>query len=222
MLDDAFQHRRIARDLDIVLLDALEPFGFGHVFPRGTLREPVEGLRRADVVALSRADLLERPARDEIRRRVQRLSPRALWLEISHAADTLENASGEKQTVASLAGRPVAAFCGLGNPTGFRHTLDTCGYQTVAFREFPDHHAYTAADIESLSAWADELQTGRAGIEAVVCTSKDLVKLGIIKLDGDRLGRLPLWSLSISLSFLRGQADFERVLGNLLPGKEGK
>ena len=59
MLDDGFQHRRIARDLDIVLLDALEPFGFGHVFPRGTLREPVEGLRRADVVVLSRADLLD-------------------------------------------------------------------------------------------------------------------------------------------------------------------
>ena len=56
LLDDAFQHRRIARDLDIVLLDAFEPFGFGHVFPRGTLREPLEGLRRADIVALSRAD----------------------------------------------------------------------------------------------------------------------------------------------------------------------
>ena len=59
ILDDAFQHRRIGRDLDIVLLDAFEPLGFGHVFPRGTLREPLEGLRRADLVALSRADVLE-------------------------------------------------------------------------------------------------------------------------------------------------------------------
>ena len=59
ILDDAFQHRRIGRDLDIVLLDALEPLGFGHVLPRGLLREPVEGLRRADLVALSRADVLE-------------------------------------------------------------------------------------------------------------------------------------------------------------------
>ena len=60
LLDDAFQHRRIARDLDIVLLDAFEPFGFGRVFPRGTLREPLEGLRRADLVALSRADFWTR------------------------------------------------------------------------------------------------------------------------------------------------------------------
>ena len=66
LLDDGFQHRRIARDLDIVLLDALEPLGFGHVFPRGTLREPLEGLARADVVVLSRADLVapDRRARD--------------------------------------------------------------------------------------------------------------------------------------------------------------
>ena len=68
ILDDAFQNRRIARDLDIVLLDALEPFGYEHVFPRGTLREPLGGLERADVVALSRAELLDSSQREEIRR----------------------------------------------------------------------------------------------------------------------------------------------------------
>ena len=70
VLDDAFQHRRIARDLDIVLLDALEPLGYEHVFPRGTLREPVEGLARANVIALSRADLLTAEQRRAIRERV--------------------------------------------------------------------------------------------------------------------------------------------------------
>ncbi len=85
VLDDAFQHRRIARDLDIVLLDALEPLGYGHVFPRGTLREPVEGLARANVVALSRADLLTAEQREAIRNRVAKLSPRAAWIEVVHA-----------------------------------------------------------------------------------------------------------------------------------------
>ena len=211
VLDDGFQHRRIARDLDIVLIDALEPFGFEHVFPRGTLREPVDGLRRASVVALSRAELLDKTSRVEIRQRVQRLAPRAVWLEVSHKADTLENASGEKQPVESLAGRPIAAFCGLGNPQGFRHTLDACTYQTADFREFADHHAYSAGDIESLSAWADKLQTGRPELAAVICTAKDLVKLNV-----DRLGRLPLWSLSIEPAFLDGRAAFERVLENVL------
>ena len=85
VLDDAFQHRRIARDLDIVLLDALEPLGYEHVFPRGTLREPVEGLARADVVALSRADLLTAEQRAAIRDRVAKLSPEAVWVEVVHA-----------------------------------------------------------------------------------------------------------------------------------------
>ena len=71
VLDDGFQHRRIGRDFDIVLLDALAPFGFGHVFPRGTLREPIEGLRRADAVVLSRADLLDPSQREDIWRTVR-------------------------------------------------------------------------------------------------------------------------------------------------------
>ncbi len=75
LLDDGFQHRRIARDLDIVLLDALAPFGFGHVFPRGTLREPLAGLRRADAVVLSRADLLDSSEREEIWQTVRAHAP---------------------------------------------------------------------------------------------------------------------------------------------------
>lgn len=211
VLDDAFQHRRMARDLDIVLLDALEPFGFGHVFPRGTLREPLTGLARAHVVALSRAELLDSAARSEIRQRVKSLAPEALWLEVSHAADALENSSGERRPIKALAGRPVAAFCGLGNPAGFRHTLEACGYRSVAFREFPDHYSYGPADIESLTDWVEDLRAQEPGLEAVICTSKDLVKLGV-----DRLGRVPLWSLSISLAFLHGRMEFERALQALL------
>ena len=85
VLDDAFQHRRIARDLDIVLLDALEPFGYEHVFPRGTLREPLAGLARAHIVALSRADLLTAEQRSTIRDRVAQLSPQAVCVEVVHA-----------------------------------------------------------------------------------------------------------------------------------------
>ncbi len=85
VLDDAFQHRRIGRDLDIVLLDALEPLGYEHLFPRGTLREPVQGLARADVIALSRADLLAADERGAIHDRVLKLSPKAVWVEVVHA-----------------------------------------------------------------------------------------------------------------------------------------
>ncbi len=206
VLDDAFQHRRIHRDLDLVLLDALEPFGFGHVFPRGTLREPVSGLRRAHVVVLSRADLLEADLRARLRREVRRYAPRAVWAEGAHVPQSLVSSGGESQPLDALADQPVAAFCGIGNPAGFRHTLESCGYRAVDFREFPDHYAYGRADVESLAAWADRLD-----VAAVVCTRKDLVKLRI-----DRLGRHPLLAVSIGLEFLAGQADVEAKLEGIV------
>ena len=96
----------------------------------------------------------------------------------------------------------MAAFSGIGNPAGFRHTLGQCGYQAADFREFPDHHPYDRADVESLAAWADRLE-----VAAVVCTHKDLVKLSI-----DRLGRRRLWAVTIGLEFVAGQAALETAL----------
>jgi len=207
LLDDAFQHRRIARDLDIVLLDALEPFGFDHVFPRGTLREPVAGLRRAQIVVLSRADQISPAQRAAIRATVARLTPQAHWAEAVHAPQVLRSAAGQSQPLAALAGRRVAAFCAIGNPAGFRHTLCACGVQTVELREFPDHHRYTAADVAELSRWADQLS-----VDAVLCTHKDLVKLNALQ-----LGPRPLWAVEIGVQFLTGQTEFEEQLSGVLP-----
>ncbi|MHC4404870.1 MAG: tetraacyldisaccharide 4'-kinase, partial [Planctomycetota bacterium] len=124
LLDDAFQHRRIHRDLDVVMLDAAEPFGFDHVFPRGTLREPPHGLRRAHVAVLSRADMIGPEERAAIRQRVLRYAPQIGWAEVAHAPRVLRSAAGREEPVDALRGRPVAAFCGIGNPAGFRHTLE--------------------------------------------------------------------------------------------------
>ena len=220
VLDDAFQHRGIARDLDIVMLDALEPLGYEHVFPRGTLREPVEGLARANVIALSRADLLTAEQRRVIRDCVATLSPEAAWVEVVHAPLALVAAghgrgpAGEtpaphvgetpaiQQPLEMLRGRRVLAFCGLGNPAGFRHTLKVCGYDVVKFHEFPDHHAFGPGDLNSLIAAARQAEA-----EALVCTQKDLVKIGT-----DRLGDLPLWAIRVGIDFLAGQEPFEKEL----------
>jgi tetraacyldisaccharide 4'-kinase len=204
LLDDGFQHRRIARDLDLVLLDALEPLGFGHVFPRGTLREPPEGLARADVVALSRADLLAPDQRAEIRQAVQRYAPQAGWLELAHAPQALVGPE-MAAPLESLAGQRVLAFCGIGNPAGFRHTLAGCGYEVVEFLAFPDHYAYNPRDLESLATAARRLD-----VAAVVCTEKDLVKL-----DRGRLGERPLWAVRIGVEILAGRAAFEARLAAL-------
>src|SRR6478752_9540801 len=108
LLDDGFQHRRLSRDLDIVLLDALEPFGFEHVFPRGTLREPLAGLQRANVVCLSRADAISPSERETIRKRVADIAPQAAWCEAAHSASKLVNARGESQSLEFLARHRVA------------------------------------------------------------------------------------------------------------------
>lgn len=207
VLDDAFQHRRIHRDLDIVLLDALQPFGWEYVFPRGLLREPPSGLRRADVVVLSRSDAVSGEQREAIRRRVAEWAPNALWVEVAQRPVGLRTAEGTQETLAQIAGQRVAAFCGIGNPAGFRHTLQTCGCQVADFREFPDHHPYPARDLESLARWADGLDE----IVAIVCTHKDLVKI-----PRSQLGGIPLRALEIGLEFTVGGSAFEQMLAKLV------
>lgn len=210
VLDDGFQHRRLARDLDIVLLDALEPFGFGHVFPRGMLREPLSGLQRAQVLALSRADLVDAERRGAIEREARRYAPNAEWLECRHAPQGLRSAEGREGSLEALRGQRVAAFCGLGNPEGFRRTLAGAGLDVVAWRVFPDHHAYTREDVESLRAWVASER-----VDAVLCTHKDLVKLGI-----DQLGPCPLWALAIGLEIMQGEQELIDRLEMLRPSPE--
>jgi tetraacyldisaccharide 4'-kinase len=205
VLDDGFQHRRLARDLDIVLMDALEPFGYEHVFPRGTLREPLAGLRRADVVCLSRADTISIAERDAIRSRVCELAPQALWCECTHTATGLVNAVGRTEPLSALAGRRVAAFCGIGNPAGFRHTLLRTGCQIAAWREFPDHHAFTAGDLAELSALCESCQAN-----VLVCTQKDLVKLGRESLAGR-----PVRAVAIEMQFIAGQEELEQKVSGV-------
>lgn len=207
VLDDGFQHRRLARDLNVVLLDALEPFGFGHVFPRGFLREPLDGLGRADVIVLSRADLVDKERRREIWQAVRRYAPGAIQAEATHAPRSLVSADGEEMSLDAIRDQSVAAFCGIGNPDGFRRTLEQCGCRLAGFREFPDHHRYTSLDLDPLAEWCRGL-----GVAAAVCTGKDLVKM-----PGARLGDVPLWAVRIEMQFLAGQDRFESRLKALCP-----
>jgi tetraacyldisaccharide 4'-kinase len=208
LLDDGFQHRRLARDLDIVLLDALEPFGHEHVFPRGTLREPLAGLARAHVVCLSRASAIATHEREAIRRRVATYAPNTVWCETAHSPTRLVNASGETQPLVSLAGKRVAAFCGIGNPAGFRHTLESTGAQIVAWREFPDHHAFAEADKKELASLM-----AHSDAELVLCTQKDLVKLR-----QDVISSRPLWAVEIEMQFLAGRELLEELVVRIANG----
>ncbi len=197
LLDDGFQHRRLRRDFDLVLLDATEPFGFGHVFPRGALREPLSGLKRANAVCLTRSDAIPSTRREEIRRIVERFAPQALWSEARHAPQQLVNSSGEAAQLSQLSGRKVLACCGIGNPAAFRASLTSAGALLVGQCEFPDHHGYTLDDIELIVR-----EAYRTNPDFIVTTCKDLVKLG-----EDQLGKFPVWALAIEVAFLSGETE---------------
>lgn len=205
ILDDGFQHRRLRRDLDIVLIDALNPWGYGYLLPRGLLREPRSSLRRADVIVVTRVNQATDEQLRSIRARIARdssLQP----IEVSFPATRLVNATGEIHEVSTLIDQPLAVFCGIGNPQGFRESLLSLGLNIAAQREFPDHHRYTREDVTELSEWIRDTQ-----VAAVIVTQKDLVKLKV-----DRLGDVPLWALEIGCEVSAGESVLNAALNRVL------
>ncbi len=202
VLDDGFQHRRLARALDIVLIDATDPWAAGYLFPRGGLREPRPNLRRAGLILLTRCDAVEAAVLSDLRATIQRLSPAVPLAQSIHAP--LELLAGEaRKPVEGLRGRPVAAFCGIGNPDAFRRTLIDLGADVRDFRAFPDHHPYSRGDVEELQRWAGE----QAPDAWLVTTQKDWVKLRV-----DELGGRPLWAVRIGLKITDGQDRFDQAV----------
>jgi tetraacyldisaccharide 4'-kinase len=208
ILDDGFQHRRLGRDLDLVMIDALDPFGVEQLFPRGLLREPVRSLRRASAVILSRADLLEPVERVAIQRKVQSLASSAPFIESRHAPLDLIDGEGQVYPLDDLTGKDVVAFCGIGNPEGFERTLGPRCRRILDLRIFPDHHLYTAGDVGSLTCWVRDHHANLA-----LTTQKDLVKLRTAT-----LGAVPLRALRIGLEITDGLNALESLLRPLVPG----
>ena len=207
VLDDGFQHRRLARDLDLVLLDATEPWGFGYLFPRGGLREPPAELGRASAVILTRCNRLNGRERGRLREAVIRAVPGAPIIETSHRPIDLVNSERVTAGLERLSGRTVAAFCGIGNPEAFRHTLIDLGAKVVAWRTLADHHRYSPRDVEELQLWA-----GRLPAECLIATTqKDLVKIRTVYLGGKEL-----WAVRIRLQVDAGERELHMMLDSVL------
>jgi tetraacyldisaccharide 4'-kinase len=169
LLDDGFQTVRLARTQDIVLIDALDPFG-GGIFPLGRRREPRRSLARASAIVVTRVE------RDQdiagLRRMIRNFNPGAP-IYVSHVAPRtwVDYETKMAQPACEKLG-PVAAFCGLGNPAAFWQTLEGLGIE-IAFRwAFGDHHYYKPAELERLSK-----QAADCGADTLVTTEKDVMNL---------------------------------------------
>lgn len=206
VLDDGFQHRRLGRDLDVVLIDCTRPWGFGYQLPRGLLREAVGGLKRADVVVLTRVDQVDASELAEIEERIKRIHPEAARVQIRFQPTRWRNVAGETRELGALTSQSAIAFSGLGHPENFWLTLRQLGISTAAQIAFPDHHHYSAADLNDLA-----VQAQNSGASVLLTTLKDLVKLDTTELAG-----IPVWALEIEVAFEQGEDRFNAALDQVI------
>ncbi|PYS90320.1 MAG: tetraacyldisaccharide 4'-kinase [Acidobacteria bacterium] len=189
ILDDGFQHLRLARDLNLVTLDASAPWGGGHLLPRGRLREPLAGLKRADCLIITRAELAN--DLEGLRATAAQLSAgRPIFnARTSTQRIRLLTTNDEADTFALDAlVQPLMAFCAIGNPQAFFTHARNAGYDLSQTRVFPDHHNYTQTDVDALTRAA-----AQHGARALITTAKDAVKLRSLHFS------LPCFVLEIAL-----------------------
>ncbi|MDQ3800806.1 MAG: tetraacyldisaccharide 4'-kinase [Acidobacteriota bacterium] len=187
VLDDAFQHRRVRRDLDIVCVDATNPFGNGKILPGGILREPLPNLKRADAIVITRANLVEAERIAELKRRLSQINPDGKIFVSENKISNLINLkefpakaqSGEGAESAAIltsggrqAASNYAAFCALGNPESFFEQLRREKFNLIFTRVFRDHHRYTQKDVDEM-----EREAAAGGAQIFLTTAKDAVKL---------------------------------------------
>lgn len=176
VLDDGFQHRRLARDLDLVLVDATRPWGLLAIegkapvralLPRGLLREPPSSLARADALVITRSDALAPHALAELERELHALAPACPILLARHRAVRLVDERGAEHALERLRGAQVELVSAIGNPQALRASVESLGARVSAEQRFPDHHRYTREEASALNA----------GGALLVTTTKDAVKL---------------------------------------------
>lgn len=192
LLDDGFQHLRLARDVDILLIDALDPFGGGDVFPLGRLREPLKGLERADAILITRTDLAATAA--AIERAVRRWNSHApIFRARVQPESWVEHRSGRSYSLSERPFERPAAFCGLGNPQSFLRTLENLGVAPAYWVPFEDHHRYRPHELRHLSH-----HSRASNADALVTTEKDAVNL--CESADDLLAPLPLYWLKVTMA----------------------
>jgi len=204
LLDDGFQYLPLRGSLNLLLVDKQNPFGNHNLLPRGILREPIEHLRRADYVFLTKSD---GQLDADLEALIRRYQPEGDFIECAHHPKYLQrHGPGQVQEpLEMLRGQRVAAFSGIAVPEGFENFLRDLGAQLVCNRRFIDHHRYTE---EELHAFFAEAQEARASL--VVTTEKDDVRIA-----QDFDGGLPFYYMRLEVDILRGASGFEEAVSRL-------
>lgn len=199
ILDDGFQHWELARDLNIVLIDSRNPFGNGHLFPRGVLRESKRSLERADVIVLTKSNGMA-VGTNSIRKEVSAIGKNAIILEAAHVPKHFyEGRAKRVHDLSMVRAKRVILLSSIGDPLYFEETVNGLGADVIEHIKFPDHHNYKKKDIERVTTRCDERH-----FDLIVTTEKDIVKLNRLGLS---IGSYKVLTLVIEMRILSGKEN---------------
>lgn len=194
ILDDGFQHLRLFRDTDIVVIDSVNPFGNGKLLPAGPLREPLINLKRADVFILTKTD--QASNKEELIAILRRYNHKAPIVESVYQVRSIEKLpDGSPVQAGEVQSKKALAFSGIGNPLSFENTLKQLGLRILRHRKFSDHFAYRNKDILELSREAESL-----GVDLIITTEKDSVRIPLINEP-----KIPIYVMKIDLKVTNGE-----------------
>ncbi|MFC1674790.1 tetraacyldisaccharide 4'-kinase [Candidatus Omnitrophota bacterium] len=204
ILDDGMQQWRIKKDLEVVTIDATEPFGNGYLLPRGILREPLSALKRADIFVLTKTNL--NPDIQDIKDQLRRFNRKAPIVESAHKPIDLLPIDGPPEIVAleALKGKRATLLSGIADPDSFENLILSLGCKPVLHLRFPDHHRYSQRDINRAIA-----DSQRNSIDTIITTQKDAVRLQ--GLQGAEID-VRFLALRIALEMVRNEEEFRSRL----------
>lgn len=227
VLDDGFQHRQLGRNLDILLIDATNPFGYGYVLPRGILREPLEGLKRASIFILTKANLVSEQTIEDIKLTLTHWAPQTKIVECTHKPmkpirlrDWGSSLTHEEVTNSCTLSRgtPVLAVSAIGNPKAYTETIKEAGYVVGDEISFGDHYGFTVKDIDYIVS-----EALKKGIQAIMITEKDAVKLLSMVNETKFLDmNIQFYVLPIEIKFINNEDILRNLLTRVVENKEGK
>jgi tetraacyldisaccharide 4'-kinase len=202
ILDDGFQHRRLYRDKDILLVNAQNPFDSRRLLPMGLLREPLEEIKRADIIVITKArntDVQE--LKDEIRG----FNSQASLFVAGHRPSYIRTLQGQRLPVEELSEKDVYAFCAIAEPDSFIVELKRAGARLSGVKTYRDHYRFKKTDIDHIKGAAD-----RNGAHWIITTEKDIMRLKGIKSQG-----LPENLVSLGVEFEAEEGFYDEVFKDL-------
>ena len=213
IMDDGFQHRRLGRDVDIVVIDSTVPFGYGKLLPAGLLREPIDSLKRADAAVITRCDQVDEAELAKLEGKLRQVNPEIVIARSMHAPVCAKSIDDVEMNFKELKGKKIFAFCGIGNPDAFLNTVKGLGAELVGSKVFDDHYNYTN------DCFADIYEKARRfNAEMILTTQKDWVSI-LPSAMPNASEDVNFAYLAIELRFISGEDKITVLIKNSLEGR---